>query len=117
MTNIFKKVFDTLSPLGYEVAEKGTYQAGDTLPDTLVTYQVLEADDVRHYDNQPVGIQYAVQIDLYARDPAITQTADTVFRAVMQPAGFRRAGGRSLPLDPATGHYGWTNDYNFESEV
>ena len=113
MSNIYKKIYDTLSPLGYPVREQGTYGEDEVLPDTLVTYQLVDEPDLAHYENSPSGKVPRFQVALYSKDPAIKQNADTLLRSVMLPAGFMRSSGRDLPFDPDTGHYGYTSDYRY----
>jgi len=113
VADIYKKIYDALDALGYPVREQGTYALGETLPETHITYQIIGQPNITHYDNAPASTTTRVQISLYSKKPAIKQAADTTLKAVMLPAGFRRASGRDLPFDQKTRHYGYTSDYKY----
>lgn len=113
MIDVYNHIFTTLSGLGYPVREQGSYGEHETLPETHITYFILNQDDASHADNQPTSTTTAVQVALYSKQPAIVQQANQTLKAIMMPAGFLRAGGRNLPFDSDTGHYGYTSTYNF----
>jgi hypothetical protein len=113
LINIYKQTYDTLTGLGYPVREQGSYGPQETLPDTHVTYFIVDQDDASHADNRPTSVIHSVQVALYSKDPAIVQAADQTLRSVMAPAGFLRGRGRALPFDGDTGHYGYVRTYNF----
>lgn len=113
MTNVYSRTYDTLLGLGYPVREQGSYAATETLPETFCTYQVIDQTDKSHADNRPASMTSTVLVSLYSRRPAIIQRADQMLRAAMISAGFLRAGGRNMPLDRDTGHYGYVSTYNF----
>lgn len=118
MTNPFTKAYEALVTSGYPVIEQGTIPAGEVLPETFCTYQIISSDSKSYADGQVTGISYRVQANLYSEDPAIVQTAEGLIRSLMTAAGFMRAGGRSLPYDSSQGHYGYTCDYTiYDSEV
>lgn len=113
MTNVYEKTYTTLQAIGYPVREQGSFASTETLPETFVAYQVLDQRDRSHADGRPTSMTSSVQVALYSRRPALVQQADATLRAVMIPAGFLRAGGRNLPLDAETRHYGYVTTYNF----
>lgn len=116
MANIYKTIYDTLSPLGYDVREQGAYGEDEALPATLITYQLITKSDITHTDNEPTSSITRVQVALYSTDPEIKQDADATLWAVMKPAGFLRMGGRDLPYDHTTGHYGYVCEYRFHQK-
>ena len=117
MSNIYKKIYDTLVHLGYPVREQGTYGDDEVLPETMITYQLVDDPDSSHYENIPTSKIPRFQVVLYTKNPAIKQSADKTLRSVLLPAGFMRASGRDLPFNKDTGHYGYVSDYRyFETE-
>lgn len=117
MSNIYELISSALKSTGYKVREQGGYQNDERLPDTHVTYQIIDSPNESHADNRPTSTTYRVQIVLYSRKPGIVQNADEILKAALIPAGFLRAGGRAYPFNAQTGHYGWTSDYKYhESE-
>jgi len=113
LTDVYNKIYTTLAALGFPVSEQGSYGPTETLPETLITYFVLDETDISHADNLPASTMTSAQVALYSKRPAIVQQANRTLRSVMLPAGFLRAGGRNLPFDQETGHYGYTSTYNF----
>lgn len=113
MTNIYSLVYNTLLNLGYPVAEQGTYAITAKLPETHVTYQIIDSSNNSHADNASTSQTTRVQVTLYSKKPALKQGADAAIKAVMLPAGFMRVGGRDLPFDQTTGHYAYTCDYRY----
>ena len=118
MSNVYKTIYDTLATLGYPVREQGAYAPDEILPETHITYQLVEDADAAHYDNIPAGKSSRIQLTLYSKDPAVKQSADSTLRSVLVPAGFMRVSGRDLPYEKETGHYAYTSDYRYyESEA
>lgn len=113
MTNIYAAIFGALETLGYPVHEHGTYAPDESLPETFVTYQIIDSPNNSFADNEATSQTTRVQVNLYSRDPEIKQGADGMIKSVMLPVGFLRVGGRDLPYSIQTGHYGYTCDYRF----
>lgn len=111
-TSIYKRISDALATLELPYQEQGTMNK-DTLPATFITYQLLTEDGVSYADNLPTANSTLVQLALYSTDPAIKQTAKATLTGAMRPAGFTRAGGRDLPFDKETGHYGYACDFRY----
>ena len=117
MSNIYKTVCDTLEPLGYPLSLQGSYADNAIFPETFITYQLIDSQNNSHADNLPTSTTHRIQLSLYSKKPVIQQGADTTLKSVMLPSGFVRAGGRDLPFNQDTGHYGYTCDYRyFETE-
>lgn len=116
MANIYSTLYTALATLGYTVREQGTFTDAETLPATFVTYQMIFKNDIAHSDNAPSSNVARVQVALYSTDPAIKQGADAALFVPLKAAGFMRVGGRDLPFDPSTGHYGYTCDYRLYQE-
>lgn len=116
MSNIYELIYNTLMSLGYPVREQGTFGNTEMLPETFITYQIINETNDTHYDNKIASTTTRVQLVLYSKKPAIKQSADQLFRSVMLPAGFLRVSGRDLPFNQDTGHYGYTSDYIFYKE-
>lgn len=115
-SNIYALVYSTLILLGYPVKEQGTYDKKTTLPETYITYFLIDNPNTSHYDNLPASQTNRIQLVLYSRDPSVKQDADNLFKSVMLPGGFSRVGGRDLPFNESTGHYAYTCDYRYYDE-
>ena len=117
LANIYEHIYNTLAPLGYPVKEQGSYGPGAALPETFITYQVIDAPNNTHYDNLPASTTSRIQLAIYSARPDIKQSGDSLLKSVMLPAGFLRVSGRDLPFDREVKKYGYTSDYKFyESE-
>ena len=118
LANIHATVTTVLAGLGHTVRQQGSYAPGAALPETMVTYQVIDQPNGAHADNKPGSTIHRVQVAMYSKKPTIVQGADAAFKAALLPAGFLRVTGRDLQYDHNTGHYGYTCDYRFyEREV
>ncbi len=113
MGNMIKAISEALDNAGYPVSEQGSYGSGESLPDTFMTYLIVDSPNNSHADNLPTSTTYRIQVALYSKQPSIIQGADALFKSLLLPAGFLRISGRSLPFDSQTGHYGWTCDYRY----
>lgn len=117
MVNVFNKIVTTLSPLGYSIREQGSYRSNENLPETFITYLLINSPNRSFADNLPLSRTTQIQVSLYSKNPQIVQSADSDIKNLMLSAGFLRINGRSLPYEPMTGHYCWTNDYRlYETE-
>jgi hypothetical protein len=112
-SNIYELICNTLKPLGYPVKEQGTYPSGTNLPETYITYFLVDRPNKSSYDNKPASETIRIQLALYSRRPSVKQNADELFKSVMLPGGFLRIGGRDLPFSESTGHYAYTCDYRY----
>lgn len=118
MANIHAKIKTILDTLGYPVRAQGTYNPGESLPETHVTYQIIDAPNNSHADNIPTSTTWRIQVTLYSKKPSITQSADALIKAALIPEGFTRVSGRDYPYNAETGHNGFTTDYRYyETEV
>jgi hypothetical protein len=117
LVNIYSLVYETLNSLGYPVKEQGTYPSGTTLPETHITYFIVDSSGKSHYDNEEAIQKIRIQLVLYSKKPSVKQNADELLKSVMLPVGFLRVGGGDLPFNKDTGHYAFRCDYRYyESE-
>lgn len=111
--NIYDIIGAALGNSGYTFREQGSFMADEPLPETFITYQVIDKEDVAHACNLPYASSARVQMTLYSTDPEIVQSADRTLKSILLPAGFTRFTGRGLPYMADTGHYGYTCDYKY----
>lgn len=111
--NIYDIIGAVLGSSGYTYREQGSFMAGEPIPDTFITYQVIDKEDVAFACNLPYASLARVQMTMYSTDPAVVQSADQTLKGILLPAGFTRYSGRELPYMADTGHYGYTCDYKF----
>lgn len=116
LDNIYKIIYDTLAPLGYITKEQGTFPKETVLPETYITYFLIDSPNTSHADNKPTSTTSRIQLVLYSKKPSLKQNADKLLMSVMLPGGFLRVGGRDLPFNADTGHYARTCDYRYYEE-
>jgi len=115
--NTYDKIYEALSPSGYPIREQGSYGPSETLPDILITYQILDQPETAHADNTAHAMMSYVRIVVYSTDPVVVQSANQLLKTLLIPEGFLRAGGRGLPFNGDTGQYGYVSEYRIYEEV
>jgi len=79
-----------------------------TLPDTYITYFLVDGVGVEHADNAESARVYRVQVNIMNKDGlASLPDVDTAMLA----AGFAKGSERELQKDSTTSHYGLAKDY------
>ena len=107
------KIINTLQGLNYEIRLQGSYRV-DNMPDSLITYWIPSATDLRSYNNRPQKSGYAISIGFYSRQIDLIDTVSELISDLMLEAGFTREGpGQDAGFDKDTGHYGWLMDFYF----
>lgn len=101
--NVRDTLITALQPLEYDVRLQGSYAANEPLPESFITYQIVDAPDASFYDNQPQLTHHRLQVIFYSKKMSlINSVADQIYTAMKQ-AGFIRDGkGRD---------YGFENEY------
>ncbi len=113
---IYDTIYAALSPLGYEVmaSEK---QNPKELPDTFIKYEIIDSPSSTFADNKDTGITYRVQISFYTRNNALIQTVPFSIDSAMRNSDFMRLGGRQIPQNKETLHFGWSCDYRYYERI
>jgi hypothetical protein len=83
------------------------------LPDAFAVYQVISDPPAQHADDAEVLRRYRVQVNYFARAGLGTMPD---IDGAMRGAGFTRIGGRELPYNQETRHYGYSMDFHFLDE-
>lgn len=113
-TTIWARVYTALSALSLPLAASVYIPAsGSELPDSYLVYFVVSEPAAQHADNVEKLRTYRVQVAYYSRNGLLSMPA---INSAMTGAGFTRAGGRDLPYNPDTRHFGRALDYNYLEE-
>jgi len=101
--NIRNTLIDALTSLGYEVRLQGSYADGEPLPESFITYYIVDAPDASFYDDKPMLTHHRIQIVFYSKlISKINSVPDQIY-SLLKTAGFIREGkGRD---------YGFENEY------
>lgn len=109
--NIFARVRSALLPLNLPVyPDKVIVNSGGTIPDTFLVFFVVANVGQQYADGVELSRQRMVQVTYYSRN-GLTTIPDV--KGAMLSAGFRAGPERQIPLNNATGHYGWSMDFNY----
>jgi len=113
MIDIYKLIYDTLTPLGYDVRQQGSYSENEELPDTFITYWLKQVSPSKHYDGEISSYKFQIQIVFYSIDAELLQAADTLIRSVMSPANFMYASGEDITFREITNRYAYGMRFNY----
>ncbi len=94
-------------PYDYEKYDGSSKQ----LPDTYLVYTLIDDNGKTWADNTETSRTVRIQISLYYRVKSEALTVPDAVEAAFMAAGFLRSGGRSLPYNKETGHYGRYFDF------
>lgn len=107
MPTIFEVVETALGNLDPAVPFAQDDMIGE-LPDTYITYFLVDGVPAEHADNEETARTYRVQVNRMSTNGLVgLPNVDAVMRA----AGFTFGPERELPKDPTTSHYGLAKDY------
>ena len=87
------------------------FDTDETQPDKFFIYRVTSDSDTAHYDNRPKNRVYKIQVTLFFVDKDDLKTWPDAFETAMIAAGWLPQGNGKDVDQVATGHYGWTKDY------
>lgn len=114
--NIWKLTKDALSGLGVTAAAGAFLQAtpGKDLPDTYMTYQLIDMSPVAFADDEETLRSELVQVSVWSR-AGLGGLPDVI--GAMKRAGFMFSGGRELEYDAEGRHFGIAFDFEYLRDV
>jgi len=117
MTTIFERVataLGTLSPAIPFGLDDYLTSSGGELPDTFISFYLVDGTGAQHADNSETLREYTVQVSIFARAGLVSlPNVD----AAMLAAGFTKGPERQLPRDATTRHFGLAKDYNYLEDL
>lgn len=117
MSTVYDLIYSSLNTSGYPVKEHGTFGNEERLPDTFMTYQLLDDEDASHADNKATRVKTIIQVTLYTKSPELYHGSRTLIHDLLSPSGFLRSGGRPLPFQAKSEHYAYASTYHHYQEV
>jgi len=81
------------------------------LPDTLITYTLLNDDGLTWSDGKETSHEPRIQVSLFYRDKSTFLTMPTLIETAFIQGGFLRVTARPIPYQKDTNHYGWCCDF------
>lgn len=108
--NVRDILIQALEPLEYEIALQGSYADDEPLPESFITYFIVDSDDRSFYDDDPKMSDYRIQVVFYSKKMSLIKTVpDSIYQS-LKAAGFIRTGkGRDIAYNAE--HYAWQIDY------
>lgn len=116
MTTIWERTNDALTSLSVPMAASA-YIAdtpGGGLPDQYIVYFVVDIGPEQHADDVETLRSELVQVSIYNRAGLIS-LPDVI--GAMTADGFTFVGGRDLPYDLETRHYGLAFDFEYLEDL
>ncbi len=112
MSTIWEMTYTVLSGLGVQVAADQYLAATPAadLPDTYMTYEVIDLMPLEHADDAATLSQETVQVNIWSR-AGLVGLPDVI--GAMTSAGFMFSSGRELDYDPDGRHYGIAFDFEY----
>lgn len=110
--NVRDRLIEALNPLEYEVALQGSYAEDEPLPQSFITYFIVDSYDQAFYGNNPKRSVYSIQIEFYSKDFSLIKSVPDLIYQKLKDAGFiRQSKGRDIAYDAE--HYAWQADYYY----
>ncbi|XCH78850.1 MAG: hypothetical protein WHF31_15210 [Candidatus Dehalobacter alkaniphilus] len=110
--NVRDTLISKLNPLGYDVVLQGSYADDEPLPESFITYTVVDAPDASFYDDQPMLTHHRIQVVFYSKKMSLINTVPDLIYLALKTAGFVRDGkGRDYGFENE--HYGLLVNYLF----
>ncbi|MGB7594704.1 MAG: hypothetical protein WBL80_04005 [Erysipelotrichaceae bacterium] len=110
--NVRDTLITTLTPLSYDVRLQGSYADDEPLPESFITYLVIEAPDGSFYEGSPMLTRHRIQVVFYSKKMALINTVPALMDVALKDAGFLRDGkGRDYGFENE--HYGLLVNYSF----
>lgn len=110
-----QKLINALQQCGFEQGKtlflQGTMNAEASYPDEFVTIWIPVTEDIAHFDNEVVSVEWLATVIYYSNSPTLVNTKPNTIREVLKRNGFIPQGkGNDIPSDEPT-HTGWAMDF------
>jgi len=107
------KCEEVLTALGFPFHFERMDCATSQLPDTYITYFLVDDTPKGHSDNKETSHSSRIQVSLFYRDLSKALTVPDQIEAAFMAANFMRVGPGRIPYQEDTQHYGWRCDFRF----
>lgn len=108
--NVRDRLISALEPLGCEVRLQGSYAENEPLPESFITYFIVDSPDGTFYEDGPLLTYIRIQVVLYSMKISVINTFPEQIFAACRNAGFiRDSRGRDLGFEGD--HYGWSMNF------
>lgn len=108
--NVRDRFIHALEPLGFEVRLQGSYAEDEPLPESFITYFIVDSPDGTFYEDGPLLTYIRIQVVLYSKKMSIlTALPQQIFVACRNAGFIRDSRGRDLGFEGD--HYGWIMNF------
>lgn len=83
-----EKLIEILSKFGYPVFLQGSLNPNIPYPDSFFTFWVFQADEITHYNNNPVCCDWGFWVYFYSNDPVKVETVPLLAKTDLRANGF-----------------------------
>lgn len=116
--SIEKTIVEDLSELGFPVFQQGSWPGDVELPETFITFDIVDSTDIAHYGNVAFAVEWQLQFNVYAIDPdVLDSTRESVIQTLVAKNYTRDGRGYGGEIEKRTGRFPWyLMFYKFEKE-
>ena len=108
--NVRDRLINSLEPIGFEVRLQGSYAENEPLPESFITYFIVDSPDGNYYEDGPLLTYIRIQVVLYSmKMSAINTIPEQIFNACRNAGFIRDSRGRDLGFEGD--HYGWSMNF------
>lgn len=96
-------LIETLAAFGYPIFLQGSMNENEAYPESFFTFWNNSADDMHHYDNEPIAFEWDFDVNFYSTDPTLVNSVLVSARNALRAAGFAVNGkGHDVASDEPT---------------
>jgi hypothetical protein len=95
-----------LAPLGVDIRVQGSISESEPIPETMITYEIIDSIDHGFYDNQPTRLTTRIQLMIYSTKMSIIKSLPDTITQLIKEGGFVRES-RGHDQGFFGQHYGW----------
>jgi len=108
--NVREKLIAALTPMGLEVRLQGSIAENELLPESFLTYFIIDSPDGNSYEDGPLVSYIRIQVVLYSTKMSLLNSLPQQIFLACRNAGFiRDSRGRDLGFEGD--HYGWSMNF------
>lgn len=85
---MIEKLQSAILPLGYPMYRQGSLADASEYPESFFTFWNFQADEVKSYDNAPVGCEWGYWLYFYSTEPELVETELLRAKDALKAAGF-----------------------------
>lgn len=85
---MIQQFITAIEPLGYPIRRQGSMGPDEEYPESFFTFWNFQADEVKTFDNKPVGCNWGYWLYFYSTDPVLVENELLKAKDLLKQAGF-----------------------------